>query len=70
MAALFALGVAVAFTPESVPGLTLPGSPEAVQAMDAMDDGSMSGAQESGEMKGGEMKGGEMDDGAMKGRMK
>jgi predicted metal-binding membrane protein len=64
---LFALGLAVAFTPESVPGLTLPGSPEAVQAMDAMDGGSMSGAQESGEMKGG---GGEIDDGAMKGGMK
>jgi predicted metal-binding membrane protein len=42
---LVVLGVAVAFTPTSVPGLTLPGSPEAMRAMEAMgmDGGSMSG---------------------------
>ena len=30
------LGLSVAFVPENVPGLTLPGSPEAAQAMKAM----------------------------------
>jgi predicted metal-binding membrane protein len=40
---LLVLGLAVAFTPESVPGLALPGSPKAMQAMEAMDGGSMSG---------------------------
>ena len=39
---LLVLGLAVAFTPGSVPGLTLPGSPKAMQAMEAMDGGSMS----------------------------
>jgi len=34
---LVALGVAVAFAPESVPGLTLPDSPEAHSARDAME---------------------------------
>jgi predicted metal-binding membrane protein len=33
---LLVLGLTVAFVPENVPGLTLPGSPEAVQAMKAM----------------------------------
>jgi predicted metal-binding membrane protein len=33
---LLVLGVGVAFAPEDVPGLTLPNSPEAPQAMDAM----------------------------------
>jgi predicted metal-binding membrane protein len=33
---LLVLGLAVAFVPEHVPGLTLPGSPEAAQAMEAM----------------------------------
>ena len=37
---LLVLGLAVAFTPTSVPGLTLPGSPS---AMHGMDGGSMSG---------------------------
>ena len=45
---LLALGLALAFAPASVPGLTLPGSPEAMQGMD---DGSMSG----GSMNGGSM---------------
>ena len=38
---LLVLGLAVAFTPTSVPGLTLPGSP--AKAMQGMDGGSMSG---------------------------
>jgi predicted metal-binding membrane protein len=33
---LVALGIAVAFTPQRVPGLTVPNSPEAMRAMDAM----------------------------------
>jgi predicted metal-binding membrane protein len=33
---LVALGIAVAFTPERVPGLTVPNSPEAMRAMEAM----------------------------------
>jgi predicted metal-binding membrane protein len=40
---LLALGLAVAFAPEDVPGLTLPDSPEAMRAMDAMESGSMTG---------------------------
>jgi predicted metal-binding membrane protein len=39
---LLVLGLAVAFTPANVPGLTLPGSAEAQRAMQGM-DGSMSG---------------------------
>jgi predicted metal-binding membrane protein len=39
---LLVLGLGVAFTSESVPGLTLPGSPQAVQAMQSMSGGSMS----------------------------
>ena len=39
---LLALGLAVAFTPANVPGLTLPGSPKATRAMRSM-EGSMSG---------------------------
>jgi hypothetical protein len=48
---LLALGLALAFAPDSVPGLTLPGSPEAMQGMDSgsMDGGSMS----EGSMNGG-----------------
>jgi predicted metal-binding membrane protein len=34
---LVLLGLAVAFTPEDVPGLTIPGSPEAAEAMEAME---------------------------------
>jgi len=51
---LLALGLAVAFVPEDVPGLVLPDSPEAAQAMDAMgmDDGSM---ESGGAMDGGSM---------------
>jgi hypothetical protein len=40
---LAVLGLTVAFTPASVPGLTLPGSPEAIEAMQSMEGGSMGG---------------------------
>jgi predicted metal-binding membrane protein len=71
---LLVLGLGVAITPESVPGLTLPGSPEAMRAMESMGmepgmtpkhegGGSMNG----GSMKSGEMKSGEMKSGSMKG---
>jgi predicted metal-binding membrane protein len=51
---LLVLGLSVAFTPASVPGLTLPGSPKAVQAMRSMDGGSMGGGSKgSGSMSGG-----------------
>jgi predicted metal-binding membrane protein len=40
---LAVLGLGVAFWPASVPGLTLPDSPEAMRAMQSMDGGSMSG---------------------------
>jgi predicted metal-binding membrane protein len=70
---LAVLGIMVAFAPEDVPGLTLPDSPEAVQAMEAMgmegeDDateesmGSGGGAMEEESMGGAS---GGMDDGAM-----
>jgi predicted metal-binding membrane protein len=80
---LVALGLGVAFAPSSVPGLTLPDSPEAQSAMKAMgmdggsiDDGSMkqgSGARNDGSMKGGQMGShqsgsGSMDDDSMKGQ--
>jgi predicted metal-binding membrane protein len=45
---LVVLGLAVAFTPASVPGLTVPGSPQAMQGMEDMDEGSMSGGSMSG----------------------
>jgi hypothetical protein len=57
---LVALGLGVAFAPSSVPGLTLPDSPEAASAMKAMgmDGGSMDqGGQAGGSMKGDSMKG-------------
>jgi hypothetical protein len=38
---LLVLGLAVALTPESVPGLTVPGSPDAMPAMSSMEEGSM-----------------------------
>lgn len=56
---LLALGLALAFAPESVPGLTVPGSAE---AMEGMDGGSTGG----GPMDGGSpMGGGRMDGGSM-----
>jgi predicted metal-binding membrane protein len=56
---LLVLGLSVAFTPDSIPGLTLPGSPEAMRAMDAM-------GMEEGSMGGGGMKDESMGQGAMK----
>jgi predicted metal-binding membrane protein len=71
---LVVLGLAVAFAPEDVPGLTLPDSPEAMQAMEAMgmeepgaehegamEEETMGGASEEGGAMGGEdaMKDGE-----------
>ena len=50
---LLVLGLALAFTPASVPGLTLPGSPEAMQGMDDMGGESMSGKSMSGKSMGG-----------------
>ncbi|HXE99100.1 MAG TPA: DUF2182 domain-containing protein [Solirubrobacterales bacterium] len=64
---LLVLGLAVAFTPEDVPGLTLPDSPEARQAMESMGmEGKSqgSGAMEDGSMGSG---GGGMDDESMGG---
>jgi predicted metal-binding membrane protein len=40
---LLALGLSLAFTPASIPGLTLPGSPEAMEAMHGMEGEAMSG---------------------------
>jgi hypothetical protein len=46
---LVVLGLAVAFVPDQVPGLTLPNSPEAARAMNAMgmeqSEGGMNGAE-------------------------
>jgi predicted metal-binding membrane protein len=50
---LVVLGIAVAFAPEDVPGLTLPNSPEAARAMDSMG------------MSDGDTTGGAMNDGKM-----
>src|SRR5919197_1701808 len=57
---LLALGLGVAFTPASVPGLTLPDSPEAMQAMKAMDGGAMSGGAMKDDSSGGAMGGDSM----------
>jgi predicted metal-binding membrane protein len=64
-ALLLVLGLAVAFAPASVPGLTIPGSPEAMQGMGG---GSMNGgSMESGPMNGGSMESGSMNGGSMNG---
>jgi predicted metal-binding membrane protein len=61
---LAVLGLGVAFWPASVPGLTLPDSPEAMKAMEGMEGGSMGGGSMSdessnqGSMKGDGMGGG------------
>jgi hypothetical protein len=53
---LVALGIAVAFAPDRVPGLTLPGSPQATRAMQSMD---MEGdSPDDGTANGGAMDGG------------
>jgi predicted metal-binding membrane protein len=61
---LLALGLAVAFAPEDVPGLTLPDSPEAAQAMEAMgmEGGSMQECAAGGAMGESSMGGGGMKD--------
>ncbi len=51
---LVVLGLAVAFVPDKVPGLTVPGSPAAVRAMDSM-------GMEEGSGDGGSMSDGQMD---------
>jgi predicted metal-binding membrane protein len=56
---LLVLGLSVAIEPERVPGLTLPDSPEAMRAMEAMEGGSMEGM-EGGSMEGEGAKGGAM----------
>ena len=45
---LLVLGLSVAIVPDSVPGLTIPGSPEARRAMDAMGMGGPEGMKEGG----------------------
>jgi predicted metal-binding membrane protein len=57
---LLVLGLAVAFAPEDVPGLVLPNSPEAAQAMEAM-------GMDEGSMEGGAMEGGAMEEESMPG---
>jgi len=57
---LLVLGVSIAFVPESVPGLTVPGSAAAVRAMKAM------GMQPSGAKASGMSSGRQMGSGAMK----
>jgi pentapeptide MXKDX repeat protein len=64
---LLVLGLGVAFTPESVPGLTLPDSPEAMQAMKAMEGGSMSSGMKNDSMSGGGMKNDSMKQDSMSG---
>jgi predicted metal-binding membrane protein len=69
---LLTLGIAVAVVPGEVPGLTLPDSPEAREAMMQMEGGSMEGGSSKGRsMEGGSMegssKGGSMKDDSMKG---
>jgi hypothetical protein len=68
------LGLAVAFSAKDVPGLTLPGSPKAVQAMQSMEGmggGSMSGQSRNDHSSGGgTMNGTSMKEGAMGGGSK
>jgi predicted metal-binding membrane protein len=59
-ALLVVLGLAVAFVPDQVPGLTLPNSPEAARAMNAM--GMEEPSSESDSMRSGESPGGSMND--------
>jgi predicted metal-binding membrane protein len=62
--ALLALGITVAFAPASVPGLTLPDSPQAMRAMEAVGgDSTDPGSMDGGSMKSGSTK---MRDDAMK----
>ena len=65
---LLVLGLGVAFTPDDVPGLTLPGSPEAMQAMQSMgmDEGSMDQGGSMGQGGSGQMKDDSMGQGGSK----
>jgi predicted metal-binding membrane protein len=65
---LLVLGLSVAITPASVPGLTLPDSPEAMKAMRSMEGGSMNSMQGGGSMDRGSMKDNSMQGGSMKGQ--
>jgi predicted metal-binding membrane protein len=56
---LLALGLAVAFTPASVPGFTVPGSPKAMRAMQDM-QGTEGGSMDNGSMNSGPMEKGPM----------
>jgi predicted metal-binding membrane protein len=62
---LVALGIAVAFAPERVPGLTLPDSPQAAKAMQSMDMDE--GAMHEGSANWGAMNEGSANGGAMQG---
>jgi pentapeptide MXKDX repeat protein len=64
---LLALGLGVAFTPASVPGLTLPDSPQAMRAMDAMGmEGMQPGAENGQTTKSDSMGSGSMKSGGTK----
>jgi hypothetical protein len=52
---LLVLGLAVAFAPDEVPGLTLPDSPEAARAMDSMGMGGGTGGGSMDDQQGGSM---------------
>jgi predicted metal-binding membrane protein len=54
---LLALGLAVAFTPTTVPGFTVPGSAKATRAMQSM-EGMDGGSMDDGSMQGDSMQGG------------
>jgi hypothetical protein len=63
---LLVLGLSVAFTPSSVPGLTLPDSPEAMKAMSSMEGGSMNSMNSMNSKQDGSMNGNSM--GSMPGK--
>jgi hypothetical protein len=63
---LVALGIAVSLVPGQVPGLTLPDSPEARDAMMQMDGGSMKRDEPMKDSSGGSMKGESMKGDSMK----
>ena len=66
---LLVLGLAIAFTPTSVPGLTLPGSPMGMEGMGGIEmpsvSGDMDGAAKDGSMDGGSMRSNATDTGSM-----
>jgi predicted metal-binding membrane protein len=65
---LLTLGLAVAISPKDVPGLTIPGSPEAMRAMESMgmEPGMTPKHENGGSMKSGSTSGGSMKSGEMK----